>query len=62
MIHIPIEASVVLPMTQLHGGHYGELRFIRFHCAIFAEDSSEGTNLFQKVSYLNKRHDAQNAT
>ena len=62
MIHIPIGSGVILPMTQLHGGHYGTFGNTRFHCVISTKDCYDGGNLFLTIAYLNDRYDAQNAS
>ena len=58
MIHIPTGSGVILPMTQLHGGHYEKLGNTPFHCIISTKDSYKGTNLFLTIAYLNKKYDA----
>ena len=46
MNHIPFESGVILPMTQLYGGHYGILINIQFHCIISTkEDYAESRDL-----------------
>ena len=62
MISIPIGLGGILPMTQLHGGHYEKLGNTGFHCVISTKDSYEGTIFFPTIAYLNKRYDTQNTS
>ena len=62
MIHIPFGSGVLLPMTQLHAGHYGVFANTRFHCIISTKENYVGSHLFLTNVYLTKRYEAKNSS
>ena len=55
IIHIPFGSGVILPVTQLHAGHYGTENNIRYH-AILSKKAWKGANLWQHENYLVKKY------
>ena len=42
LIHIPLGSGVILPVDQLHAGHYGKENNIRYH-AILVDEGWDGS-------------------
>ena len=54
MIHIPLGSGVILPVDQLHAGHYGKENNIRYH-AILADEGWDGSQLLLLEDYNKKQ-------
>ena len=51
LLFIPFGSGIILPQNQFHGGHYGDVGNLRFHC-ILSKQKWDGRNLFYIDTYL----------
>ena len=57
LIHIPFGTGVILPATQLHAGHYGKKKDMRFH-AVISRTEWKKSNLWLIDEYVRTKIDA----
>ena len=53
LVHIPFGSGVLIPVTQLHAGHYGKENNFRFH-AVISNKPWPGNKLLLLEEYLDK--------
>ena len=53
LIHIPFGSGILLHLTQLHAGHYGNPNNFRFH-AVLSDHAWNGSHLLPLKEYLKK--------
>ena len=54
LIHIPFGSGIILPLKQLHAGHYGTPGKFRLH-AVLSDGAWDESSLLSLKNYLDKK-------